>query len=451
MNIRIAILLCVAMAAFFLNACGDSVDASEQAVVDDDESSLSKEMASLSSSKANSSSSSVKASSSSSVKSSSSVALYPESFKPNDAEYPYAGIPRIVIETEKRQSIKDRETEIPAKLQIWGDSTAESEIMDLTIRGRGNSSWLYPKKPYLIKFEKKQSILGMPKAKKWVMLANYRDRTLIRNAIAFDIARYTQQSWVPQGVFVDVFLNGKPIGNYYLVEKISNEKQRLNLGDDAYLLEIDRYYDELYKFKTDYRELPVNVKDPNELSSVQISYIKDYVDSIENLLYNDSTSNYQNLIDITSCADYWIVYELTQNDEPNRPKSVYMYKENEGPLKMGPVWDFDWNTFAENKKGLVNKNAIWNGALLKRLEYRDLVQKNWNLYKPSFEKKVVKTIDSLNKYLKKSNAQNYQLWPIQIETGLIGDEDMSFEDAFALMKDVYANRIRELDSLFSNL
>jgi len=70
-----------------------------------------------------------------------SLQSYPESFKPNDKEYPYANIPRIVIYTENRQKIKDRETEIPAKLQIWGKKEAESEIMDLTIRGRGNTSW----------------------------------------------------------------------------------------------------------------------------------------------------------------------------------------------------------------------------------------------------------------------------------------------------------------------
>lgn len=427
-----------------LSACRNSVEA------DNDESTTNLQSSGntkgKSSSSVKSSSSKVKCSSSQ-AKSSSSKKSYPDSFKPNDKEYPYANIPRIVIYTENKQKIKDRETEIPAKLQIWGEKESESEVLDLTIRGRGNSTWLYPKKPYLIKFEKKQSILKMPKSKKWVLLANYRDRTLIRNAVAFKIASYTQQTWVPQGAFVDVFLNGNPIGNYYLMEKISNEKNRLNLGDDAYLLEIDNYYDEIYKFKTDYRTLPINIKDPDEPSSEQLSYIKDYVDSTEKLLYEDSTLDYQKLIDVESCADYWIVYELAQNDEPNRPKSVYLYKKNGESLKMGPVWDFDWNTFSENKKGFINRNAIWNEALLKRLEYRELVKKKWKSYKPSFEK-VTETIDSLNNYLKKSNALNNEMWPIQINNGFAGDESLPLEDAIVLMKNVYTNRVRELDSLF---
>ena len=92
-------------------------------------------------------------SSGSKAKSSSSKKTYPDSFKPNDKEYPYANIPRIVIYTENQQKIEDRETEIPAKLQIWGKKEAESEILDLTIRGRGNTSWTsMPKKSYKIAF-----------------------------------------------------------------------------------------------------------------------------------------------------------------------------------------------------------------------------------------------------------------------------------------------------------
>ena len=80
-----------------------------------------------------------------------------------DTEYPYAGIPRIVIETENRSPVKDRKNEIPAKLQIWGENSPESEVMDLTIRGRGHTSWSgMPKKSYKIEFTNKQAMLGMP-------------------------------------------------------------------------------------------------------------------------------------------------------------------------------------------------------------------------------------------------------------------------------------------------
>ena len=101
----------------------------------------------------------------------------------DDSEYPYAGIPRIVIETENHQAIKDRETEIPAKLQIWGANAPESDIMDLTIRGRGNTSWEMPKKSYKIEFTQKQELLGMPQDKDWALIGNYADKTLMKKIL----------------------------------------------------------------------------------------------------------------------------------------------------------------------------------------------------------------------------------------------------------------------------
>ena len=125
------------------------------------------------------------------VSESSSKSAYPSSFKPDDKEYPYAGIPRVVIETEYRQAINDRETEIPAKLQIWGENESESEIMDLTIRGRGYSSWDMKKKGYKIKFQKKQRMFGLSRDKEWNLIANYADKSLLRNYITYKLQNHT--------------------------------------------------------------------------------------------------------------------------------------------------------------------------------------------------------------------------------------------------------------------
>ena len=105
-----------------------------------------------------------------------------DSLSLDDWEYPYADIPRIVIETADFLEIRDRETELPAKLQIWGENYPESEVMNLTIRGRGNSSWTdMPKKSYKIEFINKQEMLGMPKDRDWALIANYADKTLMKN------------------------------------------------------------------------------------------------------------------------------------------------------------------------------------------------------------------------------------------------------------------------------
>ena len=370
----------------------------------------------------------------------------------DDSEYPYAGIPRIVIETENHQKIKDRKTEIPAKLQIWGENAPESEVMELTIRGRGNSTWGAPKKPYSITFNEKQSLLGMAEAKKWILLANYLDRTLIRNAVAFEIAKKTNLEWTPSGKFAEIFLNGKFLGNYFICEKIQINKNRLNLSKDSYLLEFDTNYDEDFKFRTSIKNLPVYIKNPDIPSEAQLTYITDYIDTIECILYGDCQNiAIENYLDLQSFADYLIVYELTENSEPRHPKSVFMYKGTE-LLKAGPVWDFDWGTFIERKvNGWEISNALWYNALLKNQTFRQTILENWKQYKNKFEQ-IPQFIDSLANHIEESNNRNIVLWPIKTQSPQdFPDKDKPFDEAISMMLQTYSTRISKLDSLFHNL
>lgn len=365
----------------------------------------------------------------------------------HDTKYPYAGIPRVVIVTENNREIKDRETEIPAKLQIWGENAPESEIMDLTIRGRGNSTWNYPKKPYAIKFNEKQAFLGMPKAKKWVMLANYRDRTLIRNAVAFELARQTSLKWTPNGKFADVFLNGKFLGNYYICEKIEVKKNRLELSGDSFLLEFDTHYDEDFKFRTSYNDFPVNIKFPDEPDSPQFYSIKNYIDSAEFALQQDThDTSYLTYINQESFADFFIVNELATNTEMLHPKSIYIHKELNEKIEAGPVWDFDYDTFNINKKGLTNRNAAFFKQFWHKESFRKKLHDKWALNKNRFFS-INHFIDSLATYIEKSNQLNAELWPIHINKHDVGDETKSFPEAIEMLKNSLTKKKNELDSL----
>lgn len=158
----------------------------------------------------------------------------------DDSEYPYAGIPRIVIETENFQEIRDRETEIPAKLQIWGESSPESEVMYLTIRGRGNTSWTdMPKNSYKIEFTNKHEMLGMPKDKDWALIANYADKTLLKNFITYKLASWLNAKYAPRCEFVELYLNKSYLGVYLLSETIKKGKNRILLDDSAFIAEFD--------------------------------------------------------------------------------------------------------------------------------------------------------------------------------------------------------------------
>jgi len=274
------------------------------------------------------------------------------------------GLPIIIINTPGAKQI-DSKTEWISNTEIkiiLPDGTIDYEDKQLQIRGRGNSTWGFPKKPFALKLSKKSKILDMPKHKRWILLANWLDRTLLRNEFSFEISRNTDLAWTPRGKFVEVILNGKHIGNYYICEQIKVDKNRVNIREmlntdiedstktGGYLVELDRNYDEKFKFRSVYKNFPYMFKEPDDevLQLEQFEYFKNYINTLETLLYSNNwleNREYSQYMDLYSFADWRIVNELTMNWEPNHPKSTYLYKDVKGKLTAGPVWDFDWKTF----------------------------------------------------------------------------------------------------------
>ena len=133
------------------------------------------------------------------------------------------GLPLVYINTPNNESITSKDIWLDPLTTITAinlDGSIDYEAADLAIKGRGNSTWQLPKKPYALKLGAKSEILGMKKHKRWCLLANWMDRTNIRNDIAFHIAKQTNLAWTPSGKFVELILNGEHKGNYYLCEQI---------------------------------------------------------------------------------------------------------------------------------------------------------------------------------------------------------------------------------------
>lgn len=243
------------------------------------------------------------------------------------------------------------------------------------IKGRGNATWKYNKRPYALKLIDEKVVLDMPIHKRWVLLANWKDRTLLRNDAAFWLSRQTGLPYTVRGQFVELEFNGEHRGNYYLCEQIKIDTNRVNISKwkkkdteitGGFMMEIDNNYDEPNKFKSSRFNLKYMFKDPDEdLTTNAINYMKTFIDDLEVKIKNASSGAYREYFDIDAAIWFLFVNELTGNgdfynenysDEYKGPHSTYLYKDKGGKLTMGPVWDFDYLTF------MPSRSEQWVGA-----------------------------------------------------------------------------------------
>lgn len=345
----------------------------------------------------------------------------------DDSAYPYAGIPRIVIETENNKPIEDRETEIPAKMQIWGKDEPESEVMELAIRGRGNTSWTdMPKKSYKIEFINKQSMLGMPKDRDWALIANYADKTLMKNYLMYHLSAKLGAYYAPRCEFAELYLNNEYLGVYLLTETIKIGKNRINIPktDDSFIVEVDAKYrpDEQVIFsdilKTSGKYFRIH--NPQSASSTTLDIAHKKIEHFESFLKSIDTQK-DNVLD--SWIDtkeyilhYW-VQEFSKNPDATFGSSVYFYWTDQNALIMGPVWDFDlslgnYNRISINQtENWIIKGSYWNKYIFKDSIMQRKTNLFWNINKEKFDQ-LKENIDSIQVILQKAALNNFKKWNI---------------------------------------
>ena len=297
---------------------------------------------------------------------------------------------------------------------VYVDKKGKAANVELAqIKGRGNSSWnatqeiaAFCQYPYNLKLGKKTSLYGMAKSKKWALLANNFDQSLIRNKLIFDMAADAGMPYTPESEFVDVYQNGRYIGNYLITSKVDVESTRVDIPDlegetekvngvedlsvysrggdvystspgtykyynipknpsditAGYLLEFDldeRFTESASGFVTN-KGQQINVESPEYASKQQVEYIRNFYQEMEDAVYSTSGYNskgkhYTQYIDITSAAMMYIIEELTM-DVDAVATSFFLYKGDDGKLHCGPVWDFDWSMGNYGLRGLTNVN-----------------------------------------------------------------------------------------------
>ncbi|MCR4808672.1 MAG: CotH kinase family protein [Prevotella sp.] len=377
------------------------------------------------------------------------------------------GLPVMVINTPDSCAIESKEVWVKnATVALYAPDGALLFHASTSIRGRGNVTWRrYPKKSYSLKLDRKASLADMKPAKRWVLLANWADRTLLRNDVSFEVARKTSMEWTPRGTHVELILNGVFIGNYYLCEKIQVHSNRLNItemvGSDedavgitgGYLMEIDSYYDEENKFRSKVFDLPWQFRSPDEetLTPKMFDYMQQYVNDTERLLADDhalAVGSYRDKLDIQSFVDWWIINELCHNKEVGKPKSVYMYKERQQPLKAGPVWDFDYSTFTLRDNIFVAEHFPYLKRLFLSPDFRRMACERWYALKPAFDT-IPDYIDRQARQLTLSQEQNIRMWPISSKGN--SDEQLPYDEAISRMKQAFRLRLQVMDDFIEKI
>ncbi len=267
-------------------------------------------------------------------------------------------LPVIRIDTQARAAVLDKDTYVPGTLTLdpnGSDDAAYSGAAQFKVRG--NSTAVADKKPYKIKLDKKAPILGMESEKDWVLLANWYDRSNLRNHAAFAFGQATDLPWTPHDRFVEVVLNGEYRGIYQLTEQVEVSGARVDIDEmepadtagDAltggYLLEVDDRLEANAEpgFRTS-RNLPVVIKDPDPAEVPQAHYVRDVIQDFEDRLWSpqssDPVAGFRAVLDTGSFVDWYLVQELVRNQDVAY-SSTYLTKPRGGPLQFGPLWDFD--------------------------------------------------------------------------------------------------------------
>ena len=394
----------------------------------------------------------------------------PSASMPEDTDNPYGRLPAIHLTTDGRKSVTSKEVYIPGTLSLligektlYGTSLSTGEIR-MQIRGRGTSSWEWPKKPYRIKLDEKTPLFGLPQAKDWILRPGYSDKALIRDHIASVMGDTLKNlGFVPKTVLVDIYFNQAYQGVYVLSERIEIAQGRLALNeapgsDTGYLIEIGgagegdlpgRDYFDTESFSFAYICSP-----PAETrTAVQMSFITEYVQAADAAVI--ALEGYAEYIDIPSLIDWFILHELTYNLDSSFRRSCFMTKDTGGKLKMGPPWDFDLafgnhyrynnypNVWASVSREDGYVGVTWMDHLLKDPNFTAQLKVRWNQVGNGLLSTALNEIDLCEQVIDKSQKENYKTWNTM-------GRQVAFEPGNIANLQTYAENLQQIRRFLNN-
>ena len=403
-----------------------------------------------------------------------------------------SNLPLVVVNTDGMRMMQSKDDKVNSTVHIISDGgTSLLSKKDTECKGRGNASWNFPKKPMRLKFEKKQNALpdAPAKCKKWTLINNYGDKSLMRNKIAFHMSRGIGLSYTPYCQFVDLIFNGEYQGCYQLCDQVEVNPGRVEITemtpDDiegealtgGYFIEIDAYANQEASWFESLRGIPVTIKSPDEdeITPEQSAYIKDYFNKFETAVFTygftSETTGYRKYLNLDSFLQYFIVGELDGNTDYFW--SIYMSKERgEEQFVVGPVWDVDLgfdndyrtypiagkNDYIYRSGGSVASDAVKRLAdriLIADAKSRERLKYLWSdarvnrHFNPTY---YCKLVDRYAEQLAESQELNFRRWNILNECVHMNPAvSGSYEGEVQRVKDYLNERFAQLDRIIGTV
>ncbi|MCQ2965054.1 MAG: CotH kinase family protein, partial [archaeon] len=388
-------------------------------------------------------------------------------------------LPLVVIHTEGAVEPTEKEIGVNFRMAIISGGKRDTKTKGV-LKLRGNSTMTRPKSPYKMKLEEKTNILDFPaKAKKWNLLSNFYDKTLVRNDLAFKISSLLEMKYTPVCKFVDVMVNGEYKGTYQLCDNVEVGKNRVNLSkmDETCVEEpeitggymIEACGHSQWQGDTTYQSdkgIVYIIRYPKEkdITKEQINYITKKVSEIEEEVYSGKYDN----IDLDSLMKYTLVQELGVNMD--FLWSTYMTKEREdNKLYFGPLWDFDLafgndvrsrplddkNNFIFKYSGSSGTMKQFYTLLFNNKKLLDKVKKYWveiTKTKSILTKDIlIDYIDEQLKYIKDSRELNFIRWDMMTKTINFFAEDLcTYDEQTEFLKSMVIGRFNQLGEIIAN-
>ncbi len=345
-------------------------------------------------------------------------------------------MPSVYIETENRRAITIKDQYMNCTLILVDDgSTLRYE--NAQIRGRGNSTWWNSdKKPYRIKFANKELFLGegFANARSWTLLANHGDKTMIRNALTYDLGRFMGMKFCPAARFVDLYLNGDYRGTYQISDQVQVHKKRVEVSEeDGWLLEVvNQYSKEQPLINTTRYGIMYTVKNPQDANltvnkRIAIGqWLRNFEEAVASDDFMDPQRGYRAYVDEEDFINWYVGAEITGNIDALF--SIYMYKDgDDDKMHFGPLWDLDLGYDNSSEKSLLRQMEAFLGLWDRPFE--KILQRLWEdpwfaqacndrlqqLVDNGLQQYLLTHIDSLRSVIWQTQTENFHKWRINQE------------------------------------